>query len=112
MVRNVAARTPGIVALQPAQQLALAAAHRLPALAAVLPPIGPDEHLEQIEDRPVLDDQPPVHVGFAEVQPRVAGDIEGHLAVGEADGEMLVPAGPIRPRRLAGQEQGNAARLQ
>ena len=44
----------------------------LAAVAAILPAIVGCDQLEQVEDRPILDDQPPVHIGLADRQARVA----------------------------------------
>jgi hypothetical protein len=63
--------------------------HEFATLAAKLPAIGADDQLEQVEDAAVLDDQPTIHIGLAEREPRVADDFEGEPAIGEANGDRL-----------------------
>src|SRR6185369_530121 len=100
-VCDVAARPDRVVALQEAHQPLLAAGQRLAALALLLPAVGADDHLEEVEDRSVLDDDPAVHVGLADAEARILGDVEADLAVGEADREVPTAARAERLRRLA-----------
>src|SRR6185503_12450235 len=94
MVCDVAPRTGRGVAPEQLEETPFALAHRLAPGALVLPAIGSDHQLEQVEDGPVLDHQSPVHISFAEPEPGVAGDLERDLAVGEANGDVLAAAGP------------------
>ena len=73
MVRDVAcARASDCCGRSRRLSRSLAPAKRVAPVALVLPAVGADDQLEQVEDRPVLDDQPPVHIGFAKAEPRVA----------------------------------------
>ncbi len=56
---------------------------------AVLPPRVARREQHQREDVPPLERHAPVHVRFAQLQARVAGEVPGHFAVGEADGDGL-----------------------
>jgi len=94
MVRDVAPRFAHVVAaedvLEPA---ALALAERL--AEALLPRLGADDELEQVEDRPVLDRQPAVHIGFADPQPGIAENVHRHPAVVQLHSDMLAAARPM-----------------
>ena len=110
MVRDVAARPYRIVAEeQPVEppSCPLESAACVPAL--VLPAVRADDQLEQVEDRPVLDDQPAVHVGFAEPEPRILDDVERDLAIREAHRQVLPAAASEGLRPLARAQQGDAA---
>ena len=79
MMRDVAPRAArrGCGGTAPCSALLLPLLDRL-ARACRRPPSGlaPTTSSQQVEDRPVLDHQPPVHIGLAEAEPRIADDVE------------------------------------
>ncbi len=95
MMGDVALRPGGAVAAEQPLPAQLALLDRLAVVAAFLPPVVGGDQLEQVEDRPVLDDQPAVHIGFADRQARVAHQLEDHPPVGDANGQLLTAAGTI-----------------
>src|SRR5438309_9937485 len=102
MMRDVAPRARQIVVAEQLEEAPIALVERLAPFAEVLPAVGADDHFEEVEDGAVLDDQAPVHVGFAEAQPWVADDVEADPAVGEADGQVLAAATTMGAGRLPG----------
>ena len=94
MVGDVPARALGVVAAEPPLERGSCPSDRLAALPASSQRLDAGDQLEKVEDGAVLDDQAPVHIGFADAEPRVAGDGEADLAVGEANRQMLAAAGP------------------
>ena len=107
MVGDVALRLGGAVAAEQPLPAQLALLDRLAAVAAFLPPVVGGDELQQVEDRPVLDDQPAVHIGFADRQARVAHQLEQHLAVGDADGQRLAAAGSVSLALAVGHDDRN-----
>ena len=109
MVSDVAPGALEVVGRQQPLQRPLALGQDGAAFAAILPAVRPDHHFYEVEHGAVLDDQPPVHIGFAEAQTQVAGDVEADTAVGEPNSEVLAAARAERLGSIAGSEEGDAA---
>jgi hypothetical protein len=84
VMRDVARRaSPPVDQRQLAHQLAAAATDRLARLSARLPGRVRGHQIEQVENVSLLEDQPTVHVGFADADLRVAEDVADDLVVGQ-----------------------------
>ena len=83
-------------------ETALALADRLASLPAIFPAVGAGDQLHQVEDVTVFDDDPAIHIGFAQAKARVAGDRDHGRAIRQADRDRLAasraeaPAAAVR----------------
>src|SRR5437764_13900476 len=109
MVRDIAPCTNGIGAEQQPVESSLTAREGRASVTLVLPAIGADDQFEEVEDRPVLDNQASVHIGFAKSEARVLDDVEPDFAIGESHRQVLPAAASECLRLLARAQQGNAA---
>jgi hypothetical protein len=103
---DVALRAHRLVAAeQPLQPLDLALFEDRAALPAIFPAVGADDQLEKVEDRPILDRQPSIHIGFAQRQPRILDQVKRDPSVGETDRQCLAAARPIGFATAVGLDQ-------
>ena len=107
MVGDVALRTRGAVAPEQPFPAKLALLDGLAVVAALFPAVVAGDELQKVEDRPVLDDQPAVHISLADRQARVAHQLERDLAIGNADRQILAAAGPISVPLAVGHDDRN-----
>ncbi len=113
MMGDVAPRPLRLVAAEQALDRAQPAlAEQLALVARILPAVLAGDQLHQVEDRAVLDDQAAVHIGLAEPETRVPGDVEPDPAVGEADGEPRAAAGTAGLALAVGRDDREAAFLE